>query len=278
MMETMTLRLPPVKKYAAFLKKDFLIDSSYTLSFAMRWAGIVVSVCTFYYLSRLVGGRGAQHLERYGGDYFSFMIVGLAAMSYFNSCINGFAGTVAREQWAGTLEVLLALPLRLGDIFCGFSLYNILMGVAAAGLHLFVGGYVLGVSLSGAGVISALIIFALATLCFLGLGMMAASCVIIFKRGDPVTWLVSNLFWLFGGAYFPVDVFPPAIRTISYGIPSTYALHALRLALLRGYTPRMLAGELSVLAVFSIIFFAVGVCVLYSAVRYAKRRGTIAFY
>ena len=262
----------------AFIKKDFLNDISYAISFLTRWVGIIISVLTFYYLSKLMGKNAHPHLEAYGTDYFTFALVGLTAMSYLNAGLNGFAGTIAREQGIGTMEFFLSMPQRLSSIIFSCSLYNLIMGALSAGFYLFLGIVFFGAFFKAVNIYSVIVILGFATVCFLSLGMMAASCVIIFKRGDPITWIVTNFFWLFGGAYIPVGVFPQSLQTISFSIPTTYTLKALRLALCQGYSLSMLRQEIIALAAFSFGLLAVGLLGLKMAFFYARKKGTLAFH
>ena len=95
-------------KCFSFFRKDFLNDTSYKLSFFSRWIGIFLTFFTFYYLSKLIGGRSSDHLAVYGGDYFSFVLIGLAAISYLNSNIHGLVNTVGAEQRLGLFEIFLS--------------------------------------------------------------------------------------------------------------------------------------------------------------------------
>ncbi len=261
----------------AFLKKDLIMDTSYRISFVTRWIGIVISVITFYYLSHLIYPASSGYLAPYGGDYFSFVVIGLAAISYLNSNVHGFVGTVLMEQRSGAMEIFLTSPTKISVLFFGFCLHNIVMGILAATLYMLL-GVLLGIQLSHVSVLAVTVIFVLGSLCFLSLGALASSFIIAFRRGDPVTWVVTNVFWLLGGAYFPITVFPKTIQKISYLLPSTYIFDSLRFALLKGYSFEMLWGHISTLGFFALVLISFSVGALQSALYYARKRGSITFH
>ena len=180
------------KSYAS-IKKDFFIDTSYRLSFLMRWVGVILSVLTYYYLSKLIGAAPGGHLRLYGGDYFSFVLVGLAVISYLNSNVNGYVGTVLGEQRWGIMEFFLTTPTGVPMMLYLFALYNVLMGLWAGALFLILGG-ILGVDFSNANIWSAFVILVLSSVTFLSLGTAAAGFIIVFKRGDPLIKEIKVIF------------------------------------------------------------------------------------
>ena len=193
-------------KITSFCHKEWIGDINYTLSFVARWVGISFTVFLFYYLSRLIGPKPAVSLDIYGGNYFAFTIVGLAAMSVFSSVMNGFPVTVGREQSIGTLEVLLSTPTSLAELVCSFCFYNALMGIITAVVFCLLGAW-LGADFSRANLLAVFIIIILSIVIFFSIGLLSISCLFAFKRGDPIGWITGNIFWLFGGLYFPVTIF-----------------------------------------------------------------------
>lgn len=263
-------------KVLKFTHKEFLGDISYFLSFLMRWVGLILSVIVFYFLSKMMGRGNITSLDIYGGDYFSFMLVSLAAVSIFTSAMNGLPATVGREQSAGTLEIILSTPTSFAELICAFSLYNLLMGTLVAIGCVILGAF-LGVSLAGINYSSITLILFLSIIIFINIGLLSTACLIAFKRGDPISWMAGNIFWLLGGFYFPISVFPEVIQKLSYYLPSTYAFHALRLALLKGYSVSMLSREINALGLFAVVLSVAGIMIFKYALCYAQKRGTIFF-
>jgi hypothetical protein len=93
-------------KLLAFLRRDFLEALTYRFTFVSSLAGILVSSATFYFVAKLVP-PGARSLEAYGGDYFSFAVVGIAFSSLLGIFQEGLPSVIRGAQVAGTLEALL---------------------------------------------------------------------------------------------------------------------------------------------------------------------------
>ena len=66
------------KKLCAFVKRDFQTEISYRISFLLQVFGIFINVSVFFFLSKLLGTAQMPQLAEYGGDYFSFVLIGIA--------------------------------------------------------------------------------------------------------------------------------------------------------------------------------------------------------
>jgi ABC-2 type transport system permease protein len=83
---------------------------------------------------------------------------------------------------------------------------------------------------------------------------------------------------MLGGAYFPIDVLPPWLRQVSFLIPITYSLDALRLTMLKGYSLEMVAHPLLVLALMAAILLPVSLVIFAAMVRKGRIEGTLMQY
>ena len=55
-----------LKKPLAFVKKDFLAESSYKLSFIFRIFSVLTSILSYYFIDKLFGSRMVGYLEEFG--------------------------------------------------------------------------------------------------------------------------------------------------------------------------------------------------------------------
>jgi len=67
-----------INQLRAFLKRDYLLASYSRLAFAWQVFTVVLVAPTLYYLGRLIRPAASPHLVPYGGDYFAFVILGVA--------------------------------------------------------------------------------------------------------------------------------------------------------------------------------------------------------
>jgi len=47
----------------------------------LQLVGILVSMITYFFLSKLLGDIGVSYLKPYGGNYFSFILIGVASLA-----------------------------------------------------------------------------------------------------------------------------------------------------------------------------------------------------
>lgn len=269
--------MPTLLKVWAFVKRDFLQDASYKLSFVFSLVGILFSCSTFFFLSKLFAGQQAATLVPYGGEYFPFALVGIAFYSFLGVGLSSLAESISRAQTTGTLEALLVTPTGVTTIIFSSTLFSFLFAAVRVVVY-FLFGLFFGVRLGQANLPVALLVLALSTACFSAMGMISAAFVMVFKRGNPAGWVFGGVSTLFGGVLFPVAVLPEALRPIAKFLPITHALEAMRLAMLKGAGLSQLAGELQALALFAGVLAPAGVFAFSIAIRRAKRTGSLVQY
>ena len=262
----------------AFLKRDSRIEISYRFALALQFLQILFSVGIFYFISQAINPAAAPLLKEYGGDYFSFVLIGIALVSYFSVGLSSFSKRLRQAQTTGTLEAMLTTPASTTVILTASSAWDYLLVTFQVLVYLATGGIFLGVNLGSGNYPAALVILALAMLASASLGVLSASFTMVLKRGDPIVWGVSALSALLGGVYYPVSVLPPILKGISQLLPITYALEAMRLALLQGASWAQLLPQLQMLALFCGFLLPLSLLAFRYAVGRAKLEGSLAHY
>ncbi|MDY6932268.1 MAG: ABC transporter permease, partial [Halobacteriota archaeon] len=113
-----------LEKAFSFIKRDFIQEVSYRFAFFLQIFGIFFSILTFYYLAQMLGTAAVPYLEPYGGDYFSFVLIGIAFSNYLMTGLSSFAGSIRNEQMMGTLEAMLVTPTKTSSIITFSSLWS----------------------------------------------------------------------------------------------------------------------------------------------------------
>jgi len=266
------------QKILAFVKRDFSILVSYRLSFFFQFFGIFFSLLTFFFIAKLFGQAATQYLESYGGDYFSFVLIGITFSDYLRFGLGSFAEAIREGQMLGTLEAMLATPTRIHSIVLFSSAWRFLFSSLRVASYILLGVFVFDVPIVRFDVGAVILVLLLTIVAFSSLGIISASFIMVFKRGNPLTWLFGSFSTLFGGVFFPVNILPPWLQGVSYFIPITYSLRALRYALLQGYSFKALSSDILLLAIFSAVLLPLGIYAFGLAVRKAKRDGTLTHY
>jgi len=270
-----TLCMPWYYRALAFLQKDLTVEKSYRLAFLSRIFSIFFSVILFYYIARLLGKGATPYLAAYGGEYFPFVLVGIAFYRYFNVALAAYPGNIREGQVTGTLEAMMVTPTSPRAILIYSSLGSFVHATLEVGLYLLLGVLFFQLDVGGANLSSALVVIVLTVLSFSPFGILSAAFVLAFKRGDPVSYFFGVLSALLGGVYFPVALLPDALQVCSRFIPLTYSLRAMRHAVLSGSSINQLGVDLAVLVVFPIVMIPISFFLFDRALVRAKKEGTL---
>ncbi|MBN1689278.1 MAG: ABC transporter permease [Candidatus Omnitrophica bacterium] len=262
-------------KIWAIFKRDLTENLSYKSSFFFDLAGILASMLTFFFIAQLFGPQASPYLEKYGGDYFPFVLIGLAMAGYQMTGLNSFAGALSREIHDGTLEAILITPTSLNTLVLSGALWSFLSTSVRLIIYLVLGIFLFNVDISGMNAEAAVISIFLTITSLAGLGIISAGFLLVFKQGSPVSFVLNGVSKLLAGVYFPIAVLPAWLHNFSYCIPLTHSLEAMRGAILNGKDITALANELIILTLFSLVLLPAGMMYFSWAVRKAKRDGSL---
>jgi ABC-2 type transport system permease protein len=264
-----------LQKVWLFLRRDLKLQMSYRLSFVMQVIGILFSVASSYFVAQLLGAQVNPQLQAYGGDYFAFVLIGIAFTGYQGVALYTFSGVVQSAQQMGTLEAMLVTPTRLATILFASSLWRFAFTSLRVVVYLLMGALLFDANFRQARVLPALLILVLTVLSLSGLGILSACFVMVFKRGSPLNFLIGSLSTLLSGVYYPVAVLPTWLQALARVYPLTYTLAAMRRALLTGASLGDLALDVGVLAAFAALLLPASLVAFRHAVRQAKRDGSL---
>lgn len=262
---------------AAFLRRDLREALTYKFSFVSSVVGIFLSSATFYFVAKLVPS-GTPSLGPFGGDYFSFAVVGVAFAGLLGMFQEGLASVVRSAQLSGTLEALLVTPLPVPAILFGSSLYSLLFQVFRTALHLGVALAFFGLGLGRINLPSVAAVGLLTVVCFLSVGVLSASFILVYKTGNPFSWVLGTVSGLLGGVVFPVALLPSWIRWVSSLLPVTYALDGMRKCLLASASFSEILPDVAALAAFDAVLLPLSLVAFRLAVRKAKKDGTLSHF
>jgi ABC-2 type transport system permease protein len=258
------------------ISKPFLVEFTYKVNNLLQLAGLVFYTFVFYFLGGIVDKAGLPAVKAYGGNYFSFVLFGLAFSMFFSTAQTTFSSNLRNEQILGTLEALQATGTNLYTVLLGYSVYDFLQAVFRITAIFAAGILFLGVHISWANFWAALLIFFISIFAFAGFGLISAAFVMAYKKGDPFGWIVANLSLVLGGVYYPVEVLPVWMQKMSAFLPITHALKAVRLVLLKGVSLSEVMYEIYILIAFIAVLLPVSVLFFRWALKKAVFEGTLA--
>jgi ABC-2 type transport system permease protein len=206
-------------------------------------------------ITHLYGGSGLDTLDYFGAAFIGLVVFFLVFVVTIVSFLN--------ERSQGTLERLMASPLRRGEIVLGYMLgFTVLALVQSAEVLVF-SLAVLKVHNQG----GVLLIFGME-------GLMAIAAVNLgiflsmFARSEfqavqfiPIV-IVPQV--LLSGVIFPVSLEPKALQVVSGVLPLTYAVNGMRDIMIKGadLTWPSLQLDAGVVAAFCVLLIAAGTATL----------------
>ncbi|HJZ49037.1 MAG TPA: ABC transporter permease [Roseiflexaceae bacterium] len=261
----------------AFVVRDFREDSSYKIGFLFRVATAVINVAIYYFIASAFGSAAAPYLSIYSGNYFAFVIIGVAFSEYLAIGIGAIGESIRQGQTTGTLELMLLSPTRLVVTLLSSSLWSYVFATLRVVVYLIV-GVALGMRIDQANVLFALLSLVVAIVSFNALGLFSASVIILMKRGDTLGWALRVSSLVLSGVYYPVEVLPGWLRALGQLLPLTHALELLRRSLLLGEGFGQLWSELLILAGLTIVLLPLGVLACHLAIQVARTDGSLSHY
>jgi ABC-2 type transport system permease protein len=250
-----------------YIRIDLVEERMFPASSIMRYVAVVFPVLLYFYQARFLGST----------QQFMMMLVGTAVIAGLQDAMTGLTSRLSFAMERGTLETYLVEPVPWALIPVAMNIWRSFTGaiVACAMIAL---GCALGGDIRPAGIPLALLVLFLGIVACNALGSFAASFILLFKRGEPVVALYSLAAGVLGGALFPISQLPAGIRWISYLVPHTYVISAMRDVLLPNAPDDGLSlwWSLGILAVFCVVSFAVGLFVFDRSLRLARRLGILS--
>ncbi len=262
-------------KLLAFLKRDFLSEVSYRLAFLLQVAGMVISIAAFYFMTKMMN-PATEGLD--GIAPFPWLLVGLSFQYYFSTALYAFSAKIRNEQVLGTLEAMLVSPTPTSIVIFSEAAWDFAWGAIRVAIYLLCATLVFGVKLYGNSLGTLALGVLLTLLSSAGLGILSASFVLYFKRGDPINFFLSAMTTFFGNVFFPSKLLPGAVQWVSNLLPLTWSLKIVRGSLLQGKTFDDLRQEVLRLVILTAILLPLGLYFSRIAIRRAKKEGTLIQY
>jgi ABC-2 type transport system permease protein len=242
--------------------------------------GQVAQIAIFYLMAGFVAPGAAPFLREYGGRFEAYILLGIVLNGFLGASLTAYYNAYAEGYWGNLFEVFIIHPLGVSPMMAGSVLFRYCVETFNLLLYLLLGVVVFRVSLGSANYAAFIVILALATVAVTGLGWIAASTFTLLNckgQSNPVTWAVTFVTGIVAGVYFPPSILPIWVRRIAQWLPQTYALHAGRLALLRGAAlgSPSAQGDLRRLVVLAAIYLPLGWLLLKASLRKGEREGLL---
>ena len=224
---------------------------------------------TIVFISKGVGASPAEQNE-----LATQLLIGGVIWAYLGIIFEILTETVSWERWEGTIEYTFMAPLSRPIHLIGMGLFAVAYGVVRASLLFVVIASFFSLHMPDANFAAALVILAIASVSFIGIGMMTAVLPLISpEKGTQLGFIAQGLMLVVSGVYYPVSVLPEWMQWIAKFSPATYALRGIRAAILDG-TPAQWA-DIGPLLLIGAVSVPLGLFTFRTGERYAKQHGKL---
>ncbi len=184
--------------------------------------------------------------------------------------------TVAWERWEGTIEYTFMAPVSRPVHLFGMGIYAVLYGIVRAAILFVAVVAFIGIHLDSPNYPAALALLAIASISFIGIGMMTAVLPLISpEKGMQLGFIGQGILLVVSGVYYPVEVLPQWMQWLAKISPATYALEGARDAIMDGAGVADLWDEIWPLIIIGAVSVPLGLWVFSVGERYAKRHGKL---
>jgi len=191
------------------------------------WQSLVTPVITTSLYFVVFGAAiGSRMSEVDGVAYGAFIVPGLIMLSIFTESLNNASFGIYIPKWTGTIYELLSAPVSPPEIVLAYvgaaATKSIILGlIILATASLFV-----PIQIQHPVWMIAFLVLTAATFCLFGfiLGIWAKG----FEQLQFIPMLVITPLTFLGGAFYSIDMLPPAWRTFSLFNPIVYLISGFR--------------------------------------------------
>ncbi len=170
------------------------------------------------------------------------------------------AMAVAGERERGTIEQLIVTPIGSLDLLLGKMLVYMGIGLTNAFFMMTIAVYAFKLTIRGNVFLIALFIFIfLAASLSLGILSAAISKTQLQAIQTVLPFIIPTAF--LSGTFYPIESMPNFIQPISYCLPLTYMIHAMRSVMVKGCGFEVVALDLLALIVYAVVIITLAVTV-----------------
>jgi ABC-2 type transport system permease protein len=190
--------------------------------------------------------------------YMRYMLPGVISLGLFMSAMIGGAILYLDDKQRGVHEGYLVTPITKSELVIAQMLSGTIKATVGGVLLAIVGALTAGATqvLQPARLAALVVLVILVSVSF----MSMTSC-IVARMSNPILpraifGMLNTLLYVPSGAVYPTQGLPGWLRVVSKVDPFTYAVHALRVLLLKGAAVSVLLPDLAFLAAFATVMTA----------------------
>jgi ABC-2 type transport system permease protein len=233
----------------------------------------VANTLTIVFIAKGVEASGGKiDVER----ETTVLLIGAVIWSYLGILFAILMETVAWERWEGTIEYTFMAPLSRAVHLLGMGAFAVVYGLIRTALLFVVVASFFTLDLGNADFWAAFVVLVIASVSFLGVGVMTAVLPLISpEKGTQLGFIAQGMLLVVSGVYYSVSILPGWMQVLAKISPATYALDGIRKAILEGTPVTGLWSDIWPLLVIGTVAIPLGFFVFNRGEVYAKRNGLL---
>jgi ABC-2 type transport system permease protein len=251
-----------VERNVYLTKRYFLWDVAF-----MIWT--IANTLTIVFIARAAGLSPAHE-----NTLATQLLVGAVIWAFLGIIFEFMTETVAWERWEGTIEYTFMAPLSRLMHLGGQGAFAVLYGLIRATILFFAVAAFIGIHVPHANFGAAFALLAIASVSFIGVGMMTSVLPLISpEKGAQLGFVAQGMMLVVSGVYYPVGVMPHWMQVISKLSPATYVIRGDRAAIVNG--TGMQWADVWPLLLIAVASIPLGLAIFKRGETYAKKHGKL---
>ena len=188
-------------------------------------------------------------------SFIDFFLPGVIGMTAMTTSIFTSVSISARFKQNGIFHKLATTPLKRYEWILSRTIYNVLISYLGMTVMMILGVAIFGMKITLDAV--SLLMVAMASLMFTGLGMIIARFVKDPDGADAAANVITFPMMFLSGTFFQLSQMPQFLQTIAQVLPLTYVSEGLRAAMIFGQTEQAIVNT-ALVTILGIGFIVVG--------------------
>ena len=260
-----------IKKFNAFIEKDIKIALSYKFNIFIQLVWLL-----FIFLLIFFAFQGSD-IKNSNFNYLN-VFLSIVSLDFMFSSLNVFSRQVREAKTLGTFEAIILTNTSFLTIIFSTYASTFLRMLIRTILYLLVCKFFFYPSIDFLDIFSVLLSLLFNSVPFIGLGLISASFIVIFKMGDISNFLISLLSIFFSGIFFPVSSLPPFFSSFGQITPLNICLETSKAIMNENFVFSDLLPYFKMTSIEILLFLPLGIYLINFSLKVAKKEGSLSFY
>ena len=262
----------------ASFRKDFLFQLSYRLSYFTEILFAFLLILFLFFLSQSFSFSEESVYKDYKGEFFLFSITGFTVVNLMGQCYASITNNLREAQSFGFIEELYVSDNKFLTIFLSACAYTFVKSFTRLVIIFLISWYLSNQMLSIENILFLLAICVLSLISFIGIALIGISIILVFKKGDYLSFIFVGGSLILSGAIYPNDVLPEYLILFAEVLPLTHTLEIIRYELVEISSESSSNYSIIKLVALSIFYLLLGYFLSIQSLQYSREKGNLGDY